>query len=1266
MLRIMPGSFSPPNMRPFHLSFAIGCCILSTTLFAGELPEPGQAFQIEDGGVLRTFTVSGRAISIKAAQGSPRAIDLPAPGQSLREQFRLARLQNPAAAEINLALTEPSAKARQGKPAAPRLLTCLVLVKLPPDGDAETLAAEVGASSVESPVYAPGLHIFHCPDQGGALALMERLRARPEVLSANAMLTRPIVRKIPYTPNDPLYANAAANDGYCWHLKNTGVRGGTTAVSLNVNTPGCWDLYRGSGIVIGVVDDGVEITHPDLAANYLASASYDFLDHDADPSPGTTDDHGTCVAGLAAARGNNGVGVCGVAPEAKFAGLRIGLDSIDDLQISNAFAYQNNVIAIKTNSWGPDDSGFSLEAPSALTSAALQDGITNGRGGLGTIFLFAGGNGADAGDNSNYDGFANSIYTIAISAVSDNGTPTYYAEPGANLIASAGGNNDDDQGLTSTDRSGAAGYNNGTSNFDYTNTAYTNSFGGTSGATPQAAGVVALMLQAKPTLGWRDVQEILIASATQNHATDNDWTTNAAGYHFNHKYGAGLIEATSAVTKASTWTPLGPQTSVTLGQEFLAAPIPDAPNTAGLTTSFNFTSQPILRVEHVTVYLNAAIARRGDLEVRLTSPSGMTSVLAERHDDDTPNYDWTFTSVRHWGENSAGTWKVTVVDRNANNAGILNAVRVKLHGTASTASAGVPVVTSNAAAAAIKGAPFSFQITATKSPTTFNATALPAGLTINTATGIISGIPTTTANTNISLTATNASGTSVAKILALTTTAPSALAEAVDYLKATWETDGDALWAKTTTASSTQDGIDAAKSLSLPAGGYSYFKAFVQGPALVSFYWKYNTETFSDYAYFYIDSEEIHSFDGVSGFVKYTEMIPSGRHTLRWEMYRDPSSSTSTSNTIVDQVVVADPATIAPMIITHPHNRVPLLGGKTCFWVEAIGQPPLTYQWKRSGVVIPNSNSARILVEPVEFLPTDTSANVEFSCTVSNALNTVGVISSSAYLTPEIAIDGITAGAPARAVDNPSLYLASGNTWLPNTAITHDGVDSLRAQAIGYPGSALLETCIIGPAKLNFFWKLKSSNNNDYLHFIFDDREYDTLQGEKDWRPSFITIPPGPHVFNWKHARASNNTAYDDAAFLDQVQVVPESYASWQSHYFSPTQRAASGTVGPMDDPEHDGVINLMEYALGLDPNVRNPSLPPAVIRSGNTLEYTFPRNFALTDIAYTPETAASLSGAWTPVAALDTTGTGDIRIMKVSLPMNGSHLFVRLRISKP
>ena len=1243
-------------MNPFHFSFAIGCFIFCSAVCAVELPEPGKTYQIEDGGVMRTFAVSGNAISLKAAEGSPHAIDLPAPGKSLREQFRLARLQNPAATEINLVLTEPAAKARHGKPAAPRLLTCLVLVHLPLGADADALATQVGASSVESPAYAPGLHIFHCPDQGGALSLMERLRARPEVLGANAMLTRPIFRK--YTPNDPFYANAGANPGYSWHLKNTGIRGGTALIDINVNTTTCWDMFRGTGIVIGVVDDGVEITHPDLAANYLAAASYDFLDHDTNPSPGPADDHGTSVAGLAAARGNNGAGVCGVAPEAQFAGLRIGLDNIDDLQISNAFAYQNNVIPIKTNSWGPDDSGYTMEAPGTLTLAAIQDAITNGRGGRGTIFLFAGGNGADAGDNSNYDGFANSIYTIAISAISDNGTPTYYAEPGANLIASAGGNNDDDQGLTTTDRSGADGYNDGSLADDYTNAAYTNGFGGTSGTTPQAAGVVALMLQAKATLGWRDVQEILIASAKQFDATDNDWTKNAAGYAFNHKYGAGLIDASLAVTKAAAWTPLGLQTSVTLSNESLALAIPDAPNTTGVTTSFNFAAQPILRVEHVTVQVQATIARRGDLEIRLIAPSGMTSVLAERHDDDTPNENWTFMTVRHWGENSSGTWKVNVVDRAGGSVGTLNSVRVKIYGTSATAPAGVPVVTSNDTASAINGAPFTFQITATKAPTSFGATGLPAGLTLNTTTGVISGTPTTSATVNVNLTATNGNGPSAAKPLSLTTSAPSLLANAVDNGSLNWETGGNGVWGIQTTAVNTHDGSDSAKPPALAVGQTSYLKALVNGPKLLTYWRKVATVDGYDFLDFYIDGINSDSATGTVGWTQKTLYIPPGRHLLRWEMYRDSGSGVA-STAYLDQVVLADPNAGVPVILDQTGTRQAPQGGKTCFSVTAFGLPPLTYLWKRDGVAVPNSNVPLLLVEPVP------AGNASYTCTVSNSLNTVGVTSTGALLTITPAL---TATNLAAAVDNTQLTWGTNApaSWFTQTTTTSDAVDAARSASPADGAFSTLETCITGPAYLDFSWKVSSELSADYLDLEVDDFRVNALTGEEAWADYSLPVAPGHHIIAWKYQKDSSLNAGLDAGFLDQVQIFPAGYAAWEALRFIPAQRSAANVTGPLNDPDKDGVVNLMEYALGLNPNLADSHLQPVAVRTPAGLEFTFPKNTLLGDIMYIPETSPNLSAGWTPITAIDTTGTGDIRMMKVTIPFTDPRRYVRLRISKP
>src|SRR5690606_25936727 len=105
---------------------------------------------------------------------------------------------------------------------------------------------------------------------------------------------------------------------------------------------------------------------------------------------------------------------------------------------------------------------------------------------------------------------------------------SYYAEPGANHLITAPSNGGI-LGKTTTDIVGGQGYSSG----DYTST-----FGGTSSATPTAAGVVALMLQRNPNLGYRDVQEILAATAVQINPDEPGWATNSAGFHFNHEYGA--------------------------------------------------------------------------------------------------------------------------------------------------------------------------------------------------------------------------------------------------------------------------------------------------------------------------------------------------------------------------------------------------------------------------------------------------------------------------------------------------------------------------------------------------------------------------------------------------------------------------------------------------------------------------------------------------------------------------------------------------------
>ena len=448
-------------------------------------------------------------------------------------------------------------------------------------------------------------------------------------------------------PDDPLFPSQ-------WHLA------GLEPV---------WDSYRGTaGLVVGVVDDGLDVAHPDFQGNLRPALGRDFVDGDRDPSHALpTEGHGTSCAGIAAARGFNTVGVCGVAPWTGLAGIRL-LGNVTPSNASAALTWLNQDIAIYSNSWGPPDNGLLLEGPDPLTAQA--SGTAAGRGGLGSIYVWAGGNGRLRNDNANYDGFANSRHTIAVAATDSAGNQTSYSEPGACLLVNAPSSGAS-LGITTTDRLGTPGYDPG---------AYTAGFGGTSATAPFVAGVVALMLQANPELSWRDVQRILALSASKNDPDDPRWLTNGAGLRVSHAYGFGRVNAQAAVTMARTWR------SLPLAQAFrdarqVGAAVPDA-DPAGLVSGIDCGQD--LEVEFVEVTFSASDHPYwGDLQVELTSPAGFTSILAEARSGagSGARYDnWTFGSTLHLGEPSRGVWTLRVSDRVARDTGTFESWAITIHG----------------------------------------------------------------------------------------------------------------------------------------------------------------------------------------------------------------------------------------------------------------------------------------------------------------------------------------------------------------------------------------------------------------------------------------------------------------------------------------------------------------------------------------------------------------------------------------------------------
>ncbi len=559
---------------------------------------------------------------------------------------------------------------REPSPPEPEAKAAQWVVQIGEDGGLTALRNLPNVATVERAPYVDDAFIVTFRDVPGLAVAASRI--------PQATLLQPLVARqqsLRFIPNDTLF-------GLQWHLNNTGQSGGTAGEDANVVNvwgTGSYNGITGSGVVVAVVDDGLQHTHPDLSANYHAVASYDYNFNDTDPAPTSSDPHGTAVAGVIGARGHNSTGVSGVAPLASLAGIRLIAAATTDLQEANALSHMPQTIDIYSNSWGPTDDGNRKEGPGALTAAAIKNNVETGRGGLGSIYIWAGGNGQSVRDNVNYDGYANSRYTIAVAAIDDNGVQASYSEPGAPLLVSAHSSGAG-AGIVTTDLTGGNGYNGiaGQNN-------YTDDFGGTSASAPLVAGVVALMLDANPNLTYRDVQHILVDTARKNHASDSDWTTNGSGRWVNHKYGFGAVDAQAAVAAAQTWTNVGPEVSYTSPTLAVSQAIPDGLGTqvfgAAVTRTHSVTED--LFVEWVEVTFNATFSTfRGDLEIVLTSPDGTESILADLHDDSGSNYDWTFTSARHWGEQALGDWTLRVRDGYAGfGTGTWNSWSLRLYGT---------------------------------------------------------------------------------------------------------------------------------------------------------------------------------------------------------------------------------------------------------------------------------------------------------------------------------------------------------------------------------------------------------------------------------------------------------------------------------------------------------------------------------------------------------------------------------------------------------
>jgi len=518
------------------------------------------------------------------------------------------------------------------------------------------------------------------------------------------------------------YFNDPALSAQAWHLE-----------AINVGT--AWTAgITGEGVNIFILDSGVDVTHPDLLGKHVVAGSAS--NQQTDP---TADDHGTVTASLAVGAANNSDCGVGVAFDATFS-MGIFTDS-DQLTAG----VDSGVVHVHSNSWGVDSCTYdddvegtvqywassdacpfdgssewspcvtcagkdwssstiestcvesikqycsftitgiydvactdhwelwitcSHNALSQFAQEQLRHGVRSGRAGKGIVYVVSAGNEAALGERVNFEGFLNSIYTISVAATDQTDTHAWYSTRGvANFIAAPGGESGNGD-MISALTDGACGF----------------AGMGTSYSCPLVSGVVALMLSANPELGWRDVQHILAHTARKVDVNDASWVTNGIGLSHSDKYGFGIVDGGAATQMAQAWNSTDSKVQALHAKEVLSNLA--IPTDSGATCSVIIAAPVLESLEHVVVYLNASHPFRGDIQVKLTSPSGTESLLLAHHNDGESDFAyWKLMSVVFWGEQPNGTWQVNVLDKRDNGQdGILSSFILALYGKCSTSA----------------------------------------------------------------------------------------------------------------------------------------------------------------------------------------------------------------------------------------------------------------------------------------------------------------------------------------------------------------------------------------------------------------------------------------------------------------------------------------------------------------------------------------------------------------------------------------------------
>jgi hypothetical protein len=220
------------------------------------------------------------------------------------------------------------------------------------------------------------------------------------------------------------------------------------------------------------------------------------------------------------------------------------------------------------------------------------------------------------------------------------------------------------------------------------------------------------------------------------------------------------------------------------------------------------------------------------------------------------------------------------------------------------------------------------------------------------------------------------------------------------------------------------------------------------------------------------------------------------------------------------------PGGTAPSITTQPRGLLVNPGNDANFSVSAIGTPPFQYQWRFNEVDLAGATSVSLVVTNVHAAQTG-----DYSVVVSNDYGSV---------TSTVAVLSVTLEL-ADALDTPGWSWSTGGNaqWFGQTNVTHDGVDAARCGPLDYFGDAgYLETVVVGPGRLSFWWKVSTWYSQNALSFLINGSVQDVVAGEVDWQQRVYWLRPGTNTLRWVGSRGVS-AGFFEPAYLDEVSWVP-------------------------------------------------------------------------------------------------------------------------------